>query len=298
MSKGSLEVTSSVVLSSLLLGTDLKLAPELLTKIKTTGTLYFFVISGLHFAILEEILVVFFKPLRLSKTLRLTLVGVVLLIFGGVVGFSIPILRTLVMYWYRLLGVYTKKRLAKKVVFLWMIAVVICAAPFQEHPTLLSISFLLSFGAVFALLFFNSSQVGTSLGSQFIQQLRAGVNVNMCIAPLLIYFFGTWNPLSIFFSLLFSPFVSMLVWIGFLFLAWETVSFGLFPYFQPISLLVSGAFSFVVHVFSLLLEFCETISFAVSLQLTPTSLCIYYFLICFVLILGGRIRKNYETNFL
>lgn len=296
--KTSLEVTSSTVLTSLLLGTDLKMIPELLSQIKTTGTLYFFVISGLHFIILERVIGALLAPLPFSKNIRSSGTSMCLFLFGGVVGFSIPIVRTLVMHSYKLLGIHMRRRVSKKIVFAWMVLCMVCIAPLQSKPTVLSVSFLLSFGAVFALLFFSKKQQGRSFAQQIQNQLWAGLSVNVLIAPLLLYFFNAWNPMSLFFSLIFSPFVSILVIMGFAFLAWETVSEGLFSSFQPVSTVLVGGFSLVVRSFSIILEYFDRISWNLTTEISLKALLTYYLFLCVALLLWWYVRKQYETDFL
>lgn len=296
--KISLEVTPGVILSSLLLGSDLKLTPELLSQIKTTGTLYFFVISGLHFTILERVIAALLSALPISRTVRNSCVGVCLLIFGGIVGFSIPIVRTLVMHVYKLLGAYTKRRVSKKIVFVWMVAFIGVLAPFQVVPTILSVSFLLSFGAVFALLFFSKKSHASSLSAEIHNQLWAGLSVNVWIAPLLLYFFNAWNPMSLFFSVVFSPLITILIVLGFALLAWETVSDGLFSFLQPVSTLLVGSFTLIVRCFSTVLEYSERISWNITMQASVAAVCAYYVFLSLVLLIWWYLRKKYETDFL
>lgn len=295
---GSLEVTSGAIFSSLLLGDGLEMAPMVQNKIKVTGMLYFFVISGFHFSMLRGYFQQIFSFLRFSSKVQQLSVLLCLFLFAGVVGFSIPIIRTLVMYSYGIVGKLLRRQTSVKVIFLGMVVFVCLVAPFQKAPTLMSVSFLLSFGAVFALLFGLAKQTVGTVWQSFWRQCLTSLAVNTVLAPLLLYFFGVWNPVSILFSVLFSPVIGILVGSGFLFLAWEAGLKLVFPFSEGATLVLGSAFSFLVWVFTLLLEVAERVSLEVRVPFSLFHLLLYYGLLFGIVVLYRIKKRSHETVFL
>lgn len=278
-----LEVDSSEVLLALLLGIKFSNTSEVLLKIKTTGMLYFFVISGLHFALLDSLLSKCAQLVLSSTRAQRLFVITVLGMYATIVGWSVPVLRTVAMSGYTTLGSLVGRATSKRLIFIALVGGAALAAPFQEEPVVLSVSFLLSFGAVAALLFL-TPRVPTSVlrgrplwVGEVANQLSASVAVNVILAPLLLHFFGMWNPLSIFFSVLFAPFVTVLVSMGMLLLLWESVSMLVFSADSWASLLLVSLIRGILVPFFWLLEQAAAYSWQLEARPTVTHLVLYYF---------------------
>ncbi len=274
----SLEVTSSDLFASLLLGIDLPRGGEYMQKIKVTGMLYFFVISGMHMSQLFHLVSTSCTTFFRKKQLALWCGGIVVVLYAAVIGFSIPIIRTVVMLWYGLLARLLKRTTSKRMVFLYLVVIYVVISVSSPVVVVASPSFLLSYGAVFALMFLPATP-HISTAQNLWTAIQASLRVNVCIAPLLLYFFGEWNPLGIFFSVFFAPLISVFVTLGFLFLVWESFSAVVFSSFQLGSLVFASVFTTLLWPFDALLSFCAQHSRVLRAKPSPLVLVVYYLIL-------------------
>ena len=128
-----LEVRSGALFLSLLLGRGLMNVGDLRSQVKVTGTLYFFVISGLHISILAQMITQLLSKTQLSTVFRKGIVFAVVSIYGGLVGFSIPIIRTLSMRLHALVSTVFHRSTSPQYVFLASVLLVVIAVIFQKQ---------------------------------------------------------------------------------------------------------------------------------------------------------------------
>jgi len=297
--KRLLEVTPSGYFNSLLLGNSADLSNSTMLQIKTTGTLYFFVISGMHVSLLRGYILKSVRWLPIPWVVKLWVSLLFLTVFGAMIGFSTPIIRVLVMQWYVFGGTILKRLSSRKYVYLLLVGFyTICTVLPTSDLTVVSASFLLSYGAVFSLYFLVPRYRIANIGEYVVSQLKTSVYVNMCIAPLLLFYFGAWNPLSIFFSVVFSPVVALLLFFGFVLLAWQTASMLVFSSANMPSLPLVSAFTVLVRAFSLLLEVGAYFPTNISYKVTFTTVLLYYLALLLVFFSRRRYFQYRATPFL
>ena len=305
-SQESLEVKASALFGSLLLGLNLDRAAELQSQIKVTGTLYFFVISGLHISILAQAVVQLFIAMRIPKSLHKGLSFLVLGMYGGLIGFSIPVLRTVSMRFHSVISAFLKRSTSAQYVFFLSVILVGLLAFFQTEKTVSSISFQLSYGAVAGILFllpkenFTKKSTGFSrVVTSFIRKnISTSVAINMLLVPLLLHYFGSWSPLSIVFSVVLSPLITLVGVLGFGFLAWELVSLGLSLRSEYLLKVFAGVFQVCVDMLVFLLDWFAGISWQFSADFSVTFLVLYYFCLVGVVVLFKYVKKVSFSPFL
>lgn len=294
-----LEVSSSDILGSLLLGIPLEYGSEQLNKIKVTGMLFFFVISGMHLSILHALIYRMARALPLSQRAMRMMATCGTVLYAAVVGWSLPIIRTVVMKIYMTLGFMFRRLVSIRLVLFWLVVVYGFVSWLQHELVVFSPSFLLSYGAVFALLRMQQRKPPRSLYEYVVVSLQTSAHVNAVIAPILLFFFGEWNPVSLVFSLLFSPLISLIVSLGFIFLAWVSLSELVFSSSRGVATIFAPLFDVLLRGFQLLLELSVSFSVVVQFQPTVFLLFLYYFVLLVALpVFSSVIKRKNATDFL
>ena len=178
--------------------------PKLIKEnFKSTGTYHVLAVSGMHAGILIFLFYHLFRFFRLSKRKSLALsLFIIMPIYVLITGGKISIIRTYLM----LILAYIVSGLERKVSPLVVFQLIFLLLILIKPNNVFSISFQLSFSAVFGILlmlvFFKIYQVR----NRFIQLVLISFSAQLITAPFLNYYFGYTNYFSIVYNL-FIPFM-------------------------------------------------------------------------------------------
>lgn len=150
--RGGMDETPAQTLLALLFGETSGMDEGFLQNVRTSGIAHVFAVSGLHFGALFGCLVWIFNREKLyfiPKWLRFVLLGLILLFYGGICGFSSSVTRAVIacltFYGAWLMGVETDW--IERISFACFITLLISPC------SLITVGFLLSFGASFGIAF-------------------------------------------------------------------------------------------------------------------------------------------------
>ncbi len=248
------------IIQALLLGDRSHLEGRVQDVYLLTGLSHLLAVSGTHVGVITLICftLLFFLPLKL----RMFISCFALTAFVPLAGFKVPVMRaavtavTAMTAW--ILDCRTDFR--KLLLFLWGFFLLIA-------PGLLgNISFLLSFAAVYGI---------TSLRfkglSWFEGTIKAGIAATAFTMPLSMYVFGTFNPASIFSTIIMVPVVYLQLITGFLYMIFPSLTLEPLVMLEKLNIYASdlmasltGVFfvlkAMSLHIFILLMLFLAVIS--------------------------------------
>ena len=189
----SKDVRLSGVLSAILTGDRSRLPSNVTADFRGSGLSHILVVSGLHLILVSRlvgiVLLRVLKP-RHAKLLSLAFCW----LFAAVSGLGSSIIRAAVM----LTLVHLAELFNRRSDTLTSLMVAALLMGLQNPYTLLSVSFLLSFGAVAGLatlekpllIFLQGEKSRSGLVAQLLQSLSVGIAAQAGAAPVLIWFFG------------------------------------------------------------------------------------------------------------
>ncbi|MDE6211212.1 MAG: ComEC family competence protein [Clostridia bacterium] len=178
------------------------------TQIKSnfsyTGTAHVFAVSGLHVGILASGVLWIFKKIKLNnRAIRLAVMGVILLIFTALCGFSPSTVRASVMTVMLMLA----KALGMRNDGISSMSLVASGILLYDQIYLFDIGFLMSFFAVFGLLTLRKplEKIFKRLPKRLGSLLAVSIAVNLALLPLMMYYFNGQTLLFIIANLLLLP---------------------------------------------------------------------------------------------
>lgn len=303
-----LEVSANTLFLGLVLGNSLDMSPQLRDQIKITGTLYFFVVSGLHVSIVEQMMKKMFStvlPHRLAGWLILLSIST----YSALIGMTIPIVRTLSTRFYAICGRSLGKIVSSRYFFVLSVLFCVLLGFFQSEPWVASISFQLSYGAILGIHFlFPNSQKHQLVFDNFswikkakrvyVDSVLLSLSVNMILAPLLLYYFGSWNPTILVVSTFLSPLIALQVSVGCLFLLCEVLLYVFQLDSTFLSYLFVLFFSFSSRITQSALAFFSRLSLSINWQPELWHLYVYFALIFFSYLAWGYAKKSPFSTFL
>ena len=163
-----------------------------------SGLAHLLAMSGMHVGIITGIFMtaLFFLPIK-YRSLAALIGAAPIIIFGA---FSVTVVRASLFAAVCLICYIADIKTDKKRFLLFMAALFVLFSP----ESLTDISFLLSFGAVFGIVFLMEA------GAGFIKTaIVMGTTATLLTAPLSLYVFGTTNHLSILSTIIMSPVIYM-----------------------------------------------------------------------------------------
>lgn len=206
--KLSMKSDEAFLLLSSIMGAS-SLSSEERAPFESTGTAHIFAISGLHMSILGEFLNSF---LRLFTLLSPVITILILVIYNLMLGFNVSALRSVFMY-----GTMSLARVAGRpgvpLNTLGFAGIIILIF---SPLSILSVSFQLSFMAVFAL-FVVSPLISRFLGNTYLFRLLSGViAIQVLLIPMMSYYFGTVSLSAFIANIAVIPFMNICVPVGFI----------------------------------------------------------------------------------
>jgi len=182
---------SRAVIKALTLGDKSDLSPEQWRVMAQSGTSHLMAISGLHIGLIAAL--VYGLVLRLCGYFPVSLYAapqvassvsfVVVVFYAALAGFSIPTQRALIMLSLVLLGLMFKRHLQPIKILVIALFLILCFAPLS----VLSLSFYLSFSAIFFIMYVFSARLGRE------QEMRGFLKLHLVMGvaslPLILLFF-------------------------------------------------------------------------------------------------------------
>ncbi len=200
------------LLIALTIGETRQISPEAWSSLTKTGTNHLLIISGLHVglvaAMIYRLLTVLSVNARISSLVTLILV----ICYGAIAGFGLPVQRALIMTSVLLLSIYLDRKLPIILLFGLSLLGVVLLQPFAA----LSAGFWLSFGAVFSLIFaFTGRREVTKMECRYRKLLVAAIKtqwvISLAMFPLLLLLVFQVSLIAFVVNILAIPLVSLTV---------------------------------------------------------------------------------------
>lgn len=198
------------IVSAVILGDDSGLTDEIKKGFRYTGTAHIIVISGLHIGIIIITILKIAELLKMRYKQKYIFSLVILTIYCFIVGMTPPVARSYIMgVIYLMSKIMWEKSETDKSFWIAYIGIL-----FFNPAQIYSISFQLSFGAIFALIYiFEIIKSGDD--NFFIEMLKMSFIIQLVLSPFFIIYFGTFPILSIFANLVVIPIGTVMVQIMF-----------------------------------------------------------------------------------
>ncbi len=263
------------ITNAVILGDNSGLTDEMQKSFRYTGTAHIIVISGMHIALIILAILKIAEMLKLGyKTKYITSI----LILSGycfTVGMTPPVARSYIMGLIYLLSklLWEKAEMDKS---FWIAYLGIL---FFNPEQLFSLSFQLSFGAVFAMIYIYEL-IKNEKDNFFIEMLKLSFIIQLVLSPLFVIYFGTMPILSIFANMVAIPLGTVMI--QFMFGAvFITALFSIFDGILKIIL------NYLVEIMIFYVKLFEKIPF---MQVEINSAGAFIFIILYLIFTGMGVR--------
>lgn len=213
----------SSILKGIMLGDKEDLPSRVLDNFRTTGTAHVLVVSGLHVGLLLFILVTLFRFLRFPRKISFCLSLPVIFYYALMTGLRPPIIRASLMATVGIICYLLDREVPLPVILFLAAFVVLILDPLS----LFSVSFQLSFLAVGGIIFFTPyfQEKFKFLPGWLRTSLSVSIAAQLCLLPLLGFYFGQFPLIGILANLIIVPLITFILALGFLSLALSIFTF-------------------------------------------------------------------------
>jgi ComEC/Rec2-related protein len=279
LTQGGLNSVSLDIALGLLLGDSSYLSRDLKTKAREGGILHIFAASGLHLGVLTGFIFLCLKMIPfLTRTWIRVLPVLCAFSYLWLLQFPVSLSRAFgFVFLITLASLFFRKW--KKIDVLIILMTVILLLDSDNY---LSISFLLSFGAVFGIFYFKPILDALLFNSKkgfFIDLLTVSLAASIGTIPTLVYFFGSYSFGSIFLNIFIIPLTSLTLPLLYLGLGFQIIDIPLIPDF----------FWFYGDVFLRLIarisvELGSSLGYYREIEAKQLVLFLYFFMVIFLII--------------
>ncbi len=234
------------------------------------GLAHLLAVSGMHVGIIILLLNFITKPVR-NKVLQTVICLVITWIYIIITGSQTPAVRAGFMfsvYQFGLLNFRTTRPLNN----VFFSAFVLLAI---EPKALFQASFQLSFIAMISILFFMPKiqalfHFKTKIFNSIWQLVALSISVQLLVAPISIYYFHQYPLYGIINSVVATPFIIIIIWVGIIFLVIQSI----FPF---LGVLIGKLLDFCISIFLQINEFLNQLPFAQikDLEISEISLFLW-----------------------
>jgi len=201
--------------NALVMGDKNFLSDALVDKFTVTGLNHLLAISGLHVGIILGVILWLLSFLHMKIRFLISLPFLILLV--PFTGFKITVIRA-VLFAFIVMTAYffdVKTDLRKMILFAAGVFMLV------DPGITGDISFLLSFSAVFGIVYFLRNKRDIEDRGKFMwltEPVKVGIAATVFTSPFIIYYFGNFNYMSVLNTVLMLPFISILIILGFSYL--------------------------------------------------------------------------------
>jgi len=262
------KIDSTGYMKAFILGDKSVLEEDEYNNYKSIGISHLFAISGMHIGLLSEILLKVLK--RLKKGLKYLVIDAFLITYGFIVCFPASIKRCILFYIINSINKIFDLGLNNKQILLFTVSILILIDPYILYDTGFLFSVCTVGGIIICCDFIKDY-------NKFKEAFKLSLVAFLFSLPINLYTFYEINILSVFYNMVFIPFISIIVY--------------------PLSL-ISFVFPFVNNVFQYSIKILEWSSgllssikiFRFYLSFNIIEVCIFYL---FLIVLFNKRQKRY-----
>lgn len=253
-----LKRNSNPYIKAFIFGNNKSIITDVMSSYQEIGISHLFAISGMHVGLLTLVISKLLMKLNIKEKYIFIIISLFLFFYLFITGVSPSILRAIFFYLFFSINKIYNFNIKGVNIFMLIFSISLLVNPYYIHE----VSFLYSYTISFSLLL-----VGNKInnGSYFKRLFLTSFISFIVSFPITIYFFNQINILSVFYNMLFVPFISMIVF------PLSIITY-IIPFFEPI-----------FNVFISLMEFLalkfNSISFS---KLIFPSLPRYYYILYIV----------------
>ena len=216
----NLDERNSNLMSSIILADRSLMEESEKDRFNTLGMSHILAVSGLHIGVLVLFLEGIIKGLTKNKKLTDILVTGLIFFYIVTIGMPISALRAFLFYLLYKGNIYLKKDLDLKKIYFLSLSIILFINPMAIY----SISLLMSYGAIFGLVFVYPVLNSRLAGSGLVKKSFVGTSsVIISLFPLINYYFDGFSLLVFIANLIIVPIYSVIITLGFI------MGLGIFP---------------------------------------------------------------------
>lgn len=201
------------LIAAMLLGETAYMNEEVKELYQKNGISHILAISGLHITLLGMGVFRLLRKLRLGQKSSIGIAIVFIFYYGVLTGFSVSTNRAVIMLAISLCALLAGKTYDVVCAMTWSAFVILIQNPLQ----LFSTGFLLSYGAIFGIVFVQRCFVTSlQLKNRILQAFLLSISAQVTTLPLVLYFFYEFPLYSVFLNLILLPVSSLLVGLAFI----------------------------------------------------------------------------------
>lgn len=250
-----LKRNSNPYIKAFIFGNNKSIITDVMSSYQEIGISHLFAISGMHVGLLTLVISKLLMKLNIKEKYIFIIISLFLFFYLFITGVSPSILRAIFFYLFFSINKIYNFNIKGVNIFLLIFSISLLVNPYYIHE----VSFLYSYTISFSILLVGNR---ISNGSYFKRLFLTSLISFIVSFPITIYFFNQINILSVFYNMLFVPFISMIVF------PLSIITY-IIPFFEPI-----------FNVFISLMEFLalkfNSISFS---KLIFPSLPRYYYIL-------------------
>ena len=209
----NLDERNSKLMSSIILADRTLMEEGEKDRFNTLGMSHILAVSGLHIGVLLIFLEGIIKGLTKNKKLTDILVTAFIFFYIVTIGMPISALRAFLFYLLYKGNIYLKKDLDLKKIYFLSLSIILFINPMAIY----SLSLLMSYGAIFGLVFVYPVLDSGIAGSGLVKKSLLGTSsVIISLFPLINYYFDGFSLLVFLANLLIVPIYSLIITLGFI----------------------------------------------------------------------------------
>lgn len=251
-------------------------------RFNTLGMSHILAVSGLHIGVLAVFLEFIFKKMRLSKRLSDIFVTSIILFYIVTIGIPISALRAFLFFILYKGNIYLKKDLDVKKIYFLSLSIILFINPMAIY----SISLILSYGAIFGLVFVYPALNSRLAGSGLVKKSFVGTtSVIISLFPIINYYFDGFSLLVYLSNLIIVPIYSVIITLAFV------MGLGIFP----------GIIGKILNVlmnatYGLESIFASKGSFFLTLKAFKFEYIFIYYILLFLILYRHKLKEIIEPN--
>ncbi|MBR2411518.1 MAG: ComEC/Rec2 family competence protein [Clostridia bacterium] len=286
---------NSAVITALITGDTADFSPEFENQLKYSGASHIFAVSGIHLSLWTSFFFLFFKRRAKTRFIPNFLAIIFVILYSVFTGFSPSVMRAGIM----LITVFLGRIIKRQADSLNSLGISGTALLVYEPFLAGNVSFLLSFIATFALIFFSDFVIPEKEYKKYdffgkrIKNITSTFIISLCVIlttlPVTALFFGYTSLLSPLSSVIITPFAS------------GAMVTGLISALLPVGNIISEIFFFLTGALTdIILLICSVSAEAEpAVQATPKNIILPWFILSLIICAGVFFRfKDKNKTFI